>query len=325
MSLSATPLDLQERAQDLVGRARVDVVGAEQHPALRAAAFLAHQVLHRGNGLLVGRGAGVEHVLRQLFAFVLHRVEEQAVQFLEHRQHRLARHRSPAAEHHGDLVLGQQLARLLREQRPVRGRVDHHRLELLAEHAALGVDLVDRHQRHVLEHGLADRHGAGQRVQHADLDGVGRTHRREPAQQAEPAGDREPPQRIPSYHSWSLVEMWQRSDGNGANGVPARSDRAVSRSRAGGMKPLFTNTLKLEIDALKVLGARDAARWWCTLVSRYPCRARYWCGGTTGSSIKCARCGAVEPDARRGRGAGSPRFRRNAAGPARRSGRDSGR
>jgi hypothetical protein len=34
---------------------------------------------------------------------------------------------------------GQQFARLFGEQRPVRGRVDHHRLELLAQQAALGV------------------------------------------------------------------------------------------------------------------------------------------------------------------------------------------
>ena len=178
MSLSATPLRLQERAQDLVGRARIDVVGAEQHEALGAAAFLAHQVLDGGNRLLVRRGAGVEHVLRQLFAFVLHRVEQQAVQFLEHRQHRLARHRGPAAEHDRDLVLRDQLARLLGEQRPVRRRVDDHGLELLAQHAALGVDLVDRHQRDVLQHRLADRHRAGQRVQHADLDRVGGVRRR---------------------------------------------------------------------------------------------------------------------------------------------------
>jgi hypothetical protein len=165
-------LALQEGAQDLVGGARVDVVGAQQHEALGAAAVLAHQVFHRGNGLLVGRGTGVEHVLAELFAFVLHGVEQQAVEFFEHRQHRLARHAGPAAEGHGDLVLADQLARLLGEQRPVGRRVDDHRLELLAQHAALGVDLVDGHQHRVLEHGLRDGHGARQRVQHADLDGV---------------------------------------------------------------------------------------------------------------------------------------------------------
>ena len=88
----------EEVAQDLVGGARVDVVGAEQHPALGAAALLAHQVLDRRDRLLVRRRARVEDVVRRLLALVLHRVEEQAVQLLEHRQHRLARHRGPAAE-----------------------------------------------------------------------------------------------------------------------------------------------------------------------------------------------------------------------------------
>ncbi|MDT4818495.1 hypothetical protein FQZ97_515890 [compost metagenome] len=166
-------LAVQEAAQDLVGGARVDVVGAEQEEALGGAAVLAHQVLHRRDGLLVRRGAGVEDVRRQLFALVLHRVEQQAVELLEHRQHGFARHAGPAAEHHVDLVLAQQLAGLLGEQRPVGGRIDHHRLELLAVDPALGVDLVDGHQRHVFQRGLGNRHGAGQRMQDADLDGLG--------------------------------------------------------------------------------------------------------------------------------------------------------
>jgi hypothetical protein len=147
-------LALQEGAQDLVRGARVDVVGAQQHEALGRTAVLAHQVFHGGNGLLVGRGAGVEHVLAQLFTLVLHRVEQQRVLFFEHRQHRLARHRGPAAEHGGHLVLVNQLLGLFGEQRPVGGRVHHHGFELLAQHAALGVDFVDGHQGHVLEHGF---------------------------------------------------------------------------------------------------------------------------------------------------------------------------
>src|SRR3546814_5860169 len=43
----------------------------------------------------------------------------------ENRQHRLARDRGPAAEHHRNLVLGDQFARLFGEQRPVGGRIDH--------------------------------------------------------------------------------------------------------------------------------------------------------------------------------------------------------
>jgi len=165
-------LALQEGAQDLVGGARIDVVGAQQHEAPGGTAVLAHQVLDRGNGLLIGRGTRVEHVLGQLLTLVLHRVEQQAVQFLVDRQNGLARHRGPAAERHRNLVLGQQLAGLLGEQRPVGGRINHHSLELPAQQAALGVDFLDGHQRHVLEYRFADRHGPGERMQHADLDGV---------------------------------------------------------------------------------------------------------------------------------------------------------
>ncbi len=150
----------------------IDVVGPEEEEAGRAAALLRHEVFHGGDGLLVGRRAGVEDVLAQLLALVLHRVEEQAVQLLEHREHRLPRDRGPAAEDRGDLVLGQQLAGLLGEQRPVGGRVDHHRLDLLPQEAALGVELVDGHQRDVLQRGLADRHRPGEGVEDSDLDGL---------------------------------------------------------------------------------------------------------------------------------------------------------
>ncbi len=161
-------LHLQIGFQDLVGGARIDVVGAGQHPALHLA--FAHQVIDRRDRLLVRRGAGVEHVAAALLAFVLHRIEQDAVELLEHRQHRLARHRGPAAEHRGALVNGQQAARLLGEQRPVGGGIDHDSFQLAAEHAALGVLLLDQHQHDVLQRGLADRHGAGERMQNADLD-----------------------------------------------------------------------------------------------------------------------------------------------------------
>ena len=40
-------LGLQVGLEDLVGRARIDVVGAGKHPALTLAAVLAHQVVDR--------------------------------------------------------------------------------------------------------------------------------------------------------------------------------------------------------------------------------------------------------------------------------------
>ena len=172
MSSGFDALRLEVGLEDLVGGARIDVVGAGQHPALHL--LFLHQVVDGGDRLLVRRGAGVEHVALALLALVLHGIEQDVVQLLEHRQHGLARHRGPAAEHGGDLVLGDQLARLFGEQRPVRGGIDHDGLELLAEHAALLVLLVDQHQHDVLQRGLADRHGAGERMQNADLDGFAR-------------------------------------------------------------------------------------------------------------------------------------------------------
>jgi len=87
--------------------------------------------------LLVGRGPGVKHIFRRFLALVLHRIEQDAVQFLEHRQHRLAGHRGPTAEHRRDFLLLQQLARLFGKQRPVRRRIDHHRFQFFSEQPAL--------------------------------------------------------------------------------------------------------------------------------------------------------------------------------------------
>ena len=121
--------------------------------------------------MLVGRGAGVEDVLGQLFAFVLHGVEEQAVGLFKHRQHRFTRHAGPATKHRRHFVLRDQLFGFFCEQRPVGGGVHHHRLKLLAEQAAFGVDFINGHQGHVLEHRFGNGHGARERMQHTHLDG----------------------------------------------------------------------------------------------------------------------------------------------------------
>ena len=163
----------QEGAQDLVGGARIDIVRAQQHEALGAAAILAHQVLHGRDRLLVRRGARIKHILFQFLALVLHGIEQQAVEFLKHGQDRLARHGRPAAEDDGDFILRHQLARLFREERPVRRRVDDDGLQLLAQHATLGIDFGDRHQGHVFQRRFRNGHGARQGVQDAHLDGVG--------------------------------------------------------------------------------------------------------------------------------------------------------
>ena len=165
-------LGLEVGAQNLVSGARVHIVCAQQHPALGTTAFFAHQVIHGRNGLLIRRSTGIKHVFRQLFALILHRVEQQAVHFFHHGQHRLARDRCPAAEDHRHLVLTQQLLGFFSEQWPVRGRVNNHRLQLFAEHAAFGIDLVNGHQDGVFENGLRNRHGARQAVQDTDFDGT---------------------------------------------------------------------------------------------------------------------------------------------------------
>ena len=170
--LVGNALGMQERAQNLIGGTRINIVGAEQEVAFGTTAVLAHEVLDRGDGLLVGRRAGVEHVLRKLLAFVLHRIEQQAVEFFVYRQHRLTRHRRPATEGGRHLVLADELARLFRKQRPVRRRIDHHRLEFLAQEAALGVDFFYRHERHIFQRGFADGHGAGEGVEYAYFNSV---------------------------------------------------------------------------------------------------------------------------------------------------------
>ncbi len=117
-------LIFQERFQDAVGGARVDVVGADQREAFDT--DFVDQVLHRRNGLLIGGGTGVEDVLGRLFPFVLHRVEKQAIQLFHHRQHRFTGDGGPVTEDHIHFFLGQQLAGALGKQRPVRRGVNHH-------------------------------------------------------------------------------------------------------------------------------------------------------------------------------------------------------
>ncbi len=165
-------LGMKKGADDLVAGARIDIVRPFEHPALDAAAARAHQIFDRRHGFVARHRAAVEDVVRGFLAFIFEGIEQEAVQLLEDRQHRFARYRGPAAEDRGHLVLGDKLARLFREKRPVGCGIDHDRLDLLAEQSAMGVQLVDLHQHEVFEDGLADRHRARQRMQDADLDRI---------------------------------------------------------------------------------------------------------------------------------------------------------
>ena len=161
---------LQQRLDLAVGLLGIDVVGADQIE------FLAAQRLddpgHEIVELLVRNRAGIEAVLAAFLRFVERRIEQHAVVLLEHRQHRLAARRGVAAEYGDDLVVEQQLLRLFGKDLDERLRVFHDRLKLLAEHAALGVDLFDRQQFGVMQRALDDGDGAAQRMENSDLDGV---------------------------------------------------------------------------------------------------------------------------------------------------------
>ena len=161
-------LRFQIALEDVVRGPRIDVVGAQKREFLDAQ--LVKEVVGGGDRLLVRRRSGVEDVFRAFLALVLDRIEQQAVEFLDHRQDRLAADAGPVAEDHVDVVHGEKLARLLREERPVRGGIHDDGLEFASQQAALGVLLFHEHQHGVLERGLRDRHGAGKRMQHAHLD-----------------------------------------------------------------------------------------------------------------------------------------------------------
>ena len=132
--------------------------------------------------MLIWRRTSIEHVSGAFFSLVLDRIKEQTIKFLEYRKHRFPRHRGPAAEDGSNFFLGQQVACLFGEERPVGSRIDDNRLDLLAEQSALFVHVVDHHQDRVLQGRFADRHRSRQRMQDADLDGAptlgGRCHRR---------------------------------------------------------------------------------------------------------------------------------------------------
>ncbi|MPM04511.1 hypothetical protein SDC9_50789 [bioreactor metagenome] len=156
----------------LVDRARPDIVGTKHEEALRRTALLAHQVFDGGQHRRGRRRVQIDDVLRVFLALEMQRVIQQRIVLLDHRQHRFAAHRGPAPEGHGDLFLLDQLFAELGIERPVGARIGDHRLDHLAENAALGVDLVGRHLDDVVQAPLDIRHRARGREQAAELHGV---------------------------------------------------------------------------------------------------------------------------------------------------------
>ena len=81
--ISDAMLIFEERFENTVGGARIDVVGADQRKAFDA--DFVNQILNRRNRLLIGGGTGIKDVFRGLLTFILHRVEQQAVKLFHYR------------------------------------------------------------------------------------------------------------------------------------------------------------------------------------------------------------------------------------------------
>ena len=121
---------------------REHIIGANQEQLLVA---LLLKVIKRRHNLLVRCSTRVEDVRAGFHALVLQRVEQQRVIRLEHRQHGLTRRGRPAAEHRGHAFLFDEGLGFFGEHSRLGLAVLLHYLELLAQHAALCVNLINGH------------------------------------------------------------------------------------------------------------------------------------------------------------------------------------
>ena len=69
------PFGVEKRAKNLVCRTRVDIVSSEEVETFGATTFLAHQILHRRDCLLIRSRPGVEYIPRHFLALVLYWIE----------------------------------------------------------------------------------------------------------------------------------------------------------------------------------------------------------------------------------------------------------
>src|SRR5580658_2686247 len=99
--------------EDEIGGLRINVVSADQVEFLLP---LGKHVINSRDRLLVDCFRSVENVFGQLFALVLHGIEEKTVVFFENREHRFATYRRPAAEGDSNFVFLEKLFGFLREE-----------------------------------------------------------------------------------------------------------------------------------------------------------------------------------------------------------------
>lgn len=160
------PVD-QCPADDVGHRPAVEVVAAdhEQPPPQAAGGRL--QPVEDRQDLLVGDLTAVDDEPRRLVPLVGHAVEQQPLVFLDAGNHRLPRRCRPAAEQrHGAAV--EQPAGAVGEQVGTGSGVGGGKLDLPAEQAAAGVDLLDGMDLRVADRCRADRHRTGLGMEQAD-------------------------------------------------------------------------------------------------------------------------------------------------------------
>ena len=166
----------------LLGAApRPDVVGA--HDVDRLAESLRHP-RHDRVDLLIGKLSGADQILVALVAFVVGRVDQELFGRTGDAQRGLALEAGDHPDDDVDLVLADELARLVDGALGGGLIVLHDEGELPAIGPARGIDVVDRELEAALlgfaEDGLQTR----KRGQEADLDGVGRLQECRKAQRA---------------------------------------------------------------------------------------------------------------------------------------------
>ena len=117
--------------EDIVRGARIDIVGAQKREFFNTQFF--KEIVSCGDRLLVRSSTGVEDVFGAFFAFILHGIEHQAIQFFQNRKGGLAGNRGPRPEDHIHFSHGQQFACFFCKEGPVRRRIDNDSFDFASQ------------------------------------------------------------------------------------------------------------------------------------------------------------------------------------------------